>query len=254
MENGIILYDGPSQIDGKPIVVILTGLVRGSANPKTGTMLQTWILRKDVHPMDAMVTGEDESICGDCIHRPKKHEDGTFTRSCYVLPFGPNGVWEAFHRGIYVPYQPARHNRLMRRAIRFGSYGDPAAAPYSLWSKLARLATRRTGYTHAWRYCDQRFAKLVMASCEHESDANEASSKGWRTFRVKMADDRTMANEIVCPASKEAGQKRTCLSCAACKGSGNGRNVVIDVHGRQGHVEAFQLAIGQRARISLNLV
>ena len=63
---GLILFDGPSMIDGEPIVVIATGFKRSSANPKTGDMLQTWILRRDVAPFAAIHNGADASICGDC--------------------------------------------------------------------------------------------------------------------------------------------------------------------------------------------
>ena len=39
--NGRILWEGVSPFDGTPIVCIVTGLTSGSANGKTGTMLQT---------------------------------------------------------------------------------------------------------------------------------------------------------------------------------------------------------------------
>ena len=50
--NGVVIYDGPSLIDGKPILCILTVLIRKSKNPKTVNMLQTWIVRKDIHPWE----------------------------------------------------------------------------------------------------------------------------------------------------------------------------------------------------------
>ena len=40
MQN-LIIYDGPSVIDGAPIVAILTGLANASRNAGTGDMLQT---------------------------------------------------------------------------------------------------------------------------------------------------------------------------------------------------------------------
>ena len=39
--NGVILYEGPSMLDGAPIVVIATGIRTGSTNVKTGAMIQT---------------------------------------------------------------------------------------------------------------------------------------------------------------------------------------------------------------------
>ena len=61
----MIVYQGPSAIDGRPIVVILTGLKarRGSKNAKTGTLVQSWILRADVEPHTAVKTGDDASVC-----------------------------------------------------------------------------------------------------------------------------------------------------------------------------------------------
>ena len=67
---GYIAYEGPSQIDGRPIVVIVNKLA-GSANAKTGAdLVQTFIIRADVAPTDALKTGADVSICGQCVHRP----------------------------------------------------------------------------------------------------------------------------------------------------------------------------------------
>lgn len=68
--NSIIVYDGPSIIDGKPIVVILTGLADSSANGKTGNLVQSFIIRSDVEPHTALKTGDDVSVCGLCPHRP----------------------------------------------------------------------------------------------------------------------------------------------------------------------------------------
>ena len=65
--SGFVFYDGPSLIDGAPIVAIA---VLESENGKTGDMVQTYILRADVDPVSALRTGEDASICGDCVHRP----------------------------------------------------------------------------------------------------------------------------------------------------------------------------------------
>ena len=68
----MIVYRGPSAIDGREIVVILTGLQtrRGSKNAKTGELIQSWILRADVEPHTAVKTGDDASVCGQCPHRP----------------------------------------------------------------------------------------------------------------------------------------------------------------------------------------
>ena len=66
--RGFIFYQGPSQIDGAPIVGIA---VLRSKNDKTGDMVQTYILRSDMTPLVALATGADSSICGACPHRPR---------------------------------------------------------------------------------------------------------------------------------------------------------------------------------------
>jgi hypothetical protein len=57
MSNGIVIYRGPSILDGSPIVVIATGLGSGSSNRKTGALVQTWILRDDVSPIERSRAG-----------------------------------------------------------------------------------------------------------------------------------------------------------------------------------------------------
>lgn len=69
--SGVILWEGPSLIDGAPIAVIATGIgSRKSANTKTGGMVQVHILRTDVEPHVAQRTGDDQSVCGRCPMRP----------------------------------------------------------------------------------------------------------------------------------------------------------------------------------------
>jgi hypothetical protein len=84
MKSGII-YNGPSLLDGKPIVVIATFSNR---NTKTGAVVQTYILRSDINPLEASKTGEDFSICGDCTMRGEVTTDPARKqakgRRCYV--------------------------------------------------------------------------------------------------------------------------------------------------------------------------
>ena len=95
---GIILYQGPSLLDSKQIVVIANTLNK-SENEKTGNMIQCWILRADIPPILAQKLGMDFSICGDC---KLKHFN-----SCYVnLAHGPEQIYDAFHRRRYVYYEP----------------------------------------------------------------------------------------------------------------------------------------------------
>ena len=84
---GVILYEGPSMIDGAPIVVIANRIDTDSNNAKTGAMVQTFIMRQDIAPHEATKTGDDASICGDCTHRPAMADHVTsryFKRRCLL--------------------------------------------------------------------------------------------------------------------------------------------------------------------------
>ena len=238
--NGVILYEGPSQLDGQPIVVIATGLRTGSTNVKTGAMVQTYILRSDIPPIDAVKSGDDASICGGCPHRG----DGTGKgRSCYVtLMHGPRGVYAAYKRGSYA--RPAAGRSLILqgvgegRMVRLGTYGDPAAVPVETWNHVLKFAAGWTGYTHQWRNTlavpPETWHPLVMASVDSEEEMQIAHALGYRTFRVTpTAHENIKGKEIVCPASHEAGQKVECIDCRACMGtSGKARvSIQIAAHG-----------------------
>lgn len=260
--NGAILWRGASLLDGAPIVVIATGLAHSSNNAKTGAMIQTYILREDISPIDAVKSGADASICGDCPHRgrlvassvdgaaltsdanPSADASQVFEklaqrghmvgRTCYVnVGQGPLAVWRAYKRVVYPRHDLTRSLVPFRgRAVRFGTYGDPAAAPAWIWSALASVASGHTGYTHQWRNASQ-LRGLCMASADSVADATEAQGQGWRTFRVAMpCDTGSTAREITCPASAEAGKKLTCAQCLACSGAdGRRSNITINAHG-----------------------
>ena len=230
--NGLILYRGPSALDGAPVVVIAVGLASKSGNSKTGDMLQTYIMREDIAPTQAIKTGADASICGDCKHRG----DGTGKgRTCYVnVGQGPLVVWKTFTRGGYPHAADASAIAAAGagRVVRLGSYGDPAAVPANVWQALVSNATAHTGYTHQWR-ASQALRGLCMASADTVDEATDAQRLGWRTFRVAFPTHiaRT-AREAVCPASAEAGRKLVCAQCRACSGAqGQRGSVVIQAHG-----------------------
>lgn len=242
--NGVVLWRGASLIDGAPIVVIATGLKSGSSNRKTGAMVQTYILREDVSPLDAIASGADASICGDCRHRGTVRDGKAgYGRTCYVnVGQGPLGVWKAYKRNRYpdivAPGQRASYTGELAavgagRIVRLGTYGDPAAVPAEVWFALTSRATGRTGYTHQWR-TTPALRTLCMASVDTEAEAAEARAAGWRYFRVAMPSSLARLEvEAICPASAEAGKKLTCAQCLACHGAdGHSRgNIVIQAHG-----------------------
>lgn len=233
--NGFVFYKGPSMIDGAPIVAILTGLQNSSANAKTGGGLyQTWILREDVNPLEAVNTGDDVSICGDCKHRGTVVNGRNVGRSCYVrLDTAPNNIWKTYKRGRY-PFLTMNLVRELIAAgkVRGGSYGDPAAVPYHVWGAMLDGFETGTAYTHQWR----RFpalASFCMASVDTSAERLQAKMLGFRTFRVRGENEPVEAYEVICPASKEADYKTTCDLCRACGGN-NAKakaDIVIAVHG-----------------------
>jgi hypothetical protein len=225
MPVGYTIYDGPSMLDGQRIVVIVTGL-KGSRNTKTGDMVQTYILRPDMHPLEAVRTGADYSICGNCPARG----DGTGKgRICYVtLIHGPRIVWQSFVRGVYPKATPAAVADVVAgKMVRLGTYGDPAAAPLAIWEHLIAKAEGWTGYTHQWRTIEAGWSRLVMASADSVADSREAWLRGYRTFRVGAVP--MTGREINCPASKEAGERTQCISCKLCMGSTSKAPVSIQI-------------------------
>lgn len=250
--TGAILWQGKSRIDGAPIVAIATW---ETSNEKTGNVVQTWILRTDMAPIQAVQTGEDRSICGACPLRGLANGKTAVGRSCYVnLAFAPTGVYKAFLEGRY----PVATDDMLRdmvdgRPIRLGAYGDPVAVPRSAWARLLRHGNGHTGYTHQWRLpMARRYSDLLMASVESEQGAIEAIGKGWRYFRVRRATDAVMANEIICPASDEGNRKRDCASCKACDGrTRDGQaSVVIIGHGSKPMLSNVHKALNAAASVN----
>jgi len=232
MKSGII-YQGPSLYDGAPIVVIATYSDR---NTKTGAMVQTYILRADINPLEASKTGKDVSICGSCPHRGTPTSDPARKqakgRTCYVnLGQGVLITWRAFQRGVYPGAQTPEARRAIGRGnvVRIGTYGDPGAVPSQVWDDLLSDAQGWTAYTHrtGWR------PDLAMQSADDYHSAVLHWVAGRRTFRV-MTDLGHLdhAHEVLCPASKEAGRRTTCAACKLCAGTAtrSPKSVAIVMH------------------------
>jgi hypothetical protein len=235
--NSYVIYHGPSELDGSPIVAIATGFRTLSVNKQLGTQfIQIWILCADLHPLDAILSGVDVAICGTCslrgIATPKRVEN----RDCYVhVGCAPYNIWRPWNRERPASLSTRRIKALFaNRGVRLGAYGDPVAVPPRIWRAVMAKAAFWTGYTHQWRDCHINFQRWCMASCDTEHERAEAIALGWRTFRttrLNSFDDR-LAGEIVCPKSKEAGYKSSCERCRLCSGRhGHGQtDVVITLH------------------------
>ncbi len=230
--RGLIIYEGPSLINGEPIVSIANCFSK-SENRKTGKdMIQTWILPRFVVPTVARKTRADKSVCGDCRHREWS--------TCYVnLGHGPYQVWHTYIRkvsGLSTSYQylQTKHMKMFKgKVLRIGSYGDPAAVPHDIWKLVAKASKNTVGYTHQWKSCDKRLAEFCMASVESQAEAWHAKYRGWRTFRTILKNDPLLGDEYRCPAAEESGHKTTCDKCMGCSGKSKAiNNPVIIAHGR----------------------
>lgn len=231
---GYIAYEGPSEIDGKPIVVIINKITDGSKNGKTGAIVQSFIIRSDINPVRAIMSGADESVCGQCEHRPiKARKSGK--PPCYVqVAKSVLSVYNAYRRGRYVRADlETIALALSGKALRIGTYGDPAAAPVSTWQRVSRYVSARAGYSHQWQtagFDHAAWAPLVMASADTVDQAALANLHGMRVFRVSTGVDK-QPNEVTCPASAEGGRKATCATCMLCGGtSKQAKDVVIADH------------------------
>lgn len=207
-----------------------------SRNRKTDDMVQTWMILRDIHPALAVQTGLDSWICLDC-----KYRNGN---GCYVSLRPVIQVWRAYHAGRYPTVRPETAAELCRdRAVRLGSYAEVIVAPYETVAPIVRYASKWTGYTHGWQYCDRRWRQLLMASCDTPLEYAKAQADGWRAFIAGPSVNQKPASAILCPASAEAGHRTTCASCGLCSGLGvpvklqaagplrRRRDVYISLHG-----------------------
>ena len=226
--SGYIIYRGPSQLDGAPIVVMA---LTNSTNSKTGNMVQTYILVDNGRsPVDNARDLLDVSICGDC-----KHRTGT-GGACYVnLGQGARAVAAAIVKGNYPADLMAAQLAAAGRMVRLGTYGDPAAVPANIWRSLLAKAQGHTGYSHQWQSgkAGADIMALCMASADNAQERAAAKAAGYRTFRVRAANEAAEAGEFICPASEEGGRRKLCGECGACDGGIDSRRAdpVIIAHG-----------------------
>lgn len=212
--KGYILHEDSTR------VVIAT---MRSLNRKTGDMVQVWILAKAQNPVEAVQSGHDAEICGDC---PLRGMNGA-KRVCYVnVGQAPLSVWKGWIRGRY-PKWCGDASPFVGRTIRWGAYGDPVHIPLSIIQEISAASAGWTGYTHQWRNpLLQGYRSFLMASADTADDATNAHAAGWRTFRVS---DAPMEGELLC-LSESVG--RSCSDCKLCAGtSKKAKSIYIPAHG-----------------------
>lgn len=221
-----LIYKGPSMIDQQPIIALATCLDTPSRNTKTGPMAQVYILREDVSPVEAVKSGQDYSVCGDCVHR---------AGSCYVVTAqAPSNLYRAYRKGRFTESHVGTLPELGRgKTIRLGAYGDPNAIPIGVWSSLLKHARGWTGYTHS-PHVQPELKKYCQASTETVQQTLELQAQGWKTYRTKTEGAPLEKGEVYCPSNSGV----QCYDCKLC--SGTKKNVAIDVHGTKHKIALFQ--------------
>lgn len=219
MSNGYVIHEDSLRI------IIATGFSTPSDNRKTGDMVQIWILVKSVDPVEAIRTGLDRLICGNCVHRGINGSG----RSCYVnVGQAPLGIWRAWKAGKYPTLQFM--DIFSGRRVRFGAYGDPTWIPLPLALAIAGVASGHTGYTHQWRKPSlQGWKQILMASVDSVAELVIARSMGWSTFRVTPDLDHHTV-ESLCASDRSGTPCADCLACAGVRGGL--RSIHIPVHGK----------------------
>ena len=245
-KNTLSLYEGPSVIDDKPIVVLAANYKNKSANSKTGDMIQIFILRQDISPVEASNNGEDSSICGSCNLRPFLAKiaklKGDDSALCYVNKGqSPNSAWKSWKAGNVAKVSPFKAGLMTTKSVRQGAYGDPAAVPMGIWSAFeAGNKHSGTSYTHRWEETPA-MASYAMASIDPITYPDtlaareEAHQLGFRTYRVVKAGDQLQDGEVWCPEKKRDAngptkiQQTQCFKCGLCSGNRSGaKDIAIE--------------------------
>lgn len=216
--NGVIVYDGPSTINGAPIVVVLTSLRGKSTNEKTTgdalPLAQTYVIPRAMLQGMApggrgaaawfqnLAAGRDYAACGACELRPAavaaaKARGMPAPDQCYVLN-GPMDVAQAIVNGTYRTVDLATAAGYVRdmlaagriAGVRGGSWGDPGAAPFAVHEAL-HAATRGVRVAHP----DGRSRRAVWTCYTRTWEyAPAVAAAGWR--RIAMASAHSPAEAL----------------------------------------------------------
>ncbi|HVJ23353.1 MAG TPA: hypothetical protein VM756_05390 [Burkholderiales bacterium] len=229
LPRNVVFYDGPSQLNGERILGIVTSK---STNPKIGRMVQAWIIPA-MSPIAAVKSGADAAVCGDCKLRGERWKG----RSCYVWIPGVDNIWQSIQKIEKTDHMgPSQLARLVAGLqLRIGAYGDPMAVPVQVWEPLLKTAAGWTAYTHRWAHATAvettDFRGWCMASVDSVEEQQQASARGWRTFRVRPEGGVLDRGEIVCP--HENDESIHCAECSLCRGAARpAKHIAVTVHGQ----------------------
>ena len=119
-------YQGPSAINGRPIISVFAGMVIPSANVKTGPVIQQFILSDEGVAPHQINSEQSEAICGSCPLQPSK------SGGCYVTRF--RSSYQVFKQ--LSKYPEFKATRLRGRVMRLGADGDPTAIPFDYYAPV----------------------------------------------------------------------------------------------------------------------
>jgi len=230
-------WKGPSTIDGNEIMAVVSCEKRKSVNDKTGDMIQVAFFRTDQPPLEAVHSGDDESVCGSCPIRPSVHDKSVTDLPCYVNVMWTRAQWNA---GMNAPEDLDQAlDVLGKKPVRFGQYGNMSSIPKEVALEMFKAADKWTLYEHEWRKPENLWMReYAMASVHSIEEAKEAWALGFRTFRTVNGKIELEGNEILCPNTTHG---KTCEECLLCDGKrkkrdnrkrDNRKSIVVRVHGK----------------------
>ena len=229
LPTSVIIWRGPSLIDGTEIVVVVTNLAIPSENRKTGDMAQVYIFPVNTRPVEAIATGADVSVCGDCPLKPsvakaRRAAGELDVEECYVNKGWMDRTWFSIPKLPYVePEIVSRFMAAIGLGCRDGTWGDPGGVPISVWQALHKFGGKGTSYTHQWHKASPALAQFAMASVQTVQEKNAANAIGYRTYRVTTGP--LESDEIICPESTVG---ISCADCGLCAGNRvDAKNIVI---------------------------
>ena len=218
----VVLWAGPSRLDGKPIMVVASCVRVPSKNGKTEDMIQVAIMSQTLAPFTAWSAGLDGSVCPDsCVHRSKPRGG---KGSCYVNKARLHDTWNAAHnyltehgKGGRIEPDHLPSDYFKHAHMRFGMEGDPSAVPLHVWQYLAAQVARWTGYTADWANLTQDWADLFMASVSSIPDMLRAKSLGWRPF-FSSFDPKDDAAAVTAGLRLCLAESKAAVGCSRCGG------------------------------------
>ena len=145
MKSTYVLWRGQSAHNGASIRLVASNIVKASVNPKTGPMIQLWILPDAQDKLtDIVRRGDDDSVCGDCALRPfLAKARGNGATKCYVtIHQAPNAVHRSTHDKPTEWKQGWKAIAQSRRRVRCGSYGGMDALPAAVAVKTMQMIGR----------------------------------------------------------------------------------------------------------------